>query len=173
MIKDKKNNYLNLCFRSIYLTYIECYLFGQIYENLNIPETAPCSANFRDTFFHFRKLYDSDFNEEYLAQYESTVEHANRLFKDSIIRITQVLIFSLTKMMKVVDDKNVYMDLFDDKVKLKRIQLDLRSKALEIQRPLDDVEGANEPINIINAVIKELKDKDLYEDLLKFNSEYH
>lgn len=170
---DKKNNYLNLCFRSIYLTYIECYLFGQIYESLNIPETAPCSANFRDTFFHFRKLYESDFNEEYLAQYESTVEHANRLFKDSIIRITQVLVFSLTNIMKLVDEKSIYMDLFDHKVKLKRIQLDLRSKALEIQRPLDGTEAANEPINIINDIIKDLKSKNLYEDLLNFNSKYY
>ena len=169
---DKRNNYLDLCFRSINLTHQECYLFGQIYESLHIPEVAPCSANFRDTFFHFRKLYESDFNEEYLAQYESAIEHANRLFKDSIVKLTQVLISSLSQLMNKTDEKETYMVLYDCKVELKKIQFDLRAKALEIKRPLDD-DDANKPIITINSIIKLLKENGLYEDLLMFNSKYN
>lgn len=169
---DKRNDYLDLCFRSIELTHQECYLFGQIYEKLCIPEVAPCSANFRDTFFHFKKLYESDFNEEYLAQYESTIEHANRLYKDSIVKLTQVLIFSLSKLMTETDKKEIYMMLYDCKVELKKIQFDLRAKALEIQRPLDG-EDANKPISTITAIIKSLKENGLYENLLIFNAQYN
>ena len=131
---DIREKFLIQSFHSIELSHKQSYLFGQIFDNLGIMESAPCAANFRDALFHFKRLYESDFNEEYVAQYESIIEHSNRLYKDSVVRLIQVLIFSLNRLMQDADNEEEYMCLYDFKVSLKKIQLELRLRSLEIKR---------------------------------------
>lgn len=166
-----KNEYLDLSFHAIQLTFQECYLFGKIYECLKIPESAPCAANFRDSFFHFKRLYESDFEEEMLAQYESIIEHINRLFKDSIVRLTQILDSSLAELMKGINDKKTYMQLYDYTINLKWIQLKLRANALEIIRLIDNQEEVISIFNTMKEIILFLKSNELFDKFLACNAQ--
>ncbi len=169
---DIRENFLRLSFHSIELAHRQSYLFGQIFDSLCIMESAPCAANFRDTLFHFKRLYESDFKEEYVAQYESIIEHSNRLYKDSVVRLIQVLIFSLNKLMTQVDNEEEYMCLYDFKVNLKKIQLELRLRSLEIKRPLDDEKFLIDANKMITQVLRKLKEKELLSNLKNHNSTF-
>ncbi len=169
---DIRENYLVQSFHLIELSHKQSYLFGQIFDNLGIMESAPCAANFRDALFHFKRLYESDFNEEYVAQFESIVEHSNRVYKDSVVRLIQVLIFSLNKLMQNADIQEEYMCLYDFKTSLKNIQLELRLRSLEIKRPLDDQDFLVAANKKITEVLRTLKGKGLLLELKKCNGTF-
>jgi hypothetical protein len=61
-------------------------------NNLNIPIDASPLVNFRDSLFHFRKLYNhSEQTVEFASEFSSIQEHLIRGFKDNILLITSSL----------------------------------------------------------------------------------
>ncbi len=175
---DNRTNYLNRAFDSIELLHKECFTIGTIFDEFKIPISAPCAANFRDSLFHYRKLYNSDFDVEFVAQYESIVEHANRSLKDSIVKLTQIFIGTINCLMKDIENTenrlehvDLYMELYDYKNIFKQLQIELRAQGLEIVRFTDNESNMVETFSKIKKFVIFLKDKELYDNFLIYNEQ--
>lgn len=146
--------------------------FTNLYKAYYIKEIPPCATNFRDSLFHFKKLYDADTYEEALAQIESSDEHMNRLIKDSLVKYCLILVESFTEIYS--------SDVLDPKGKselqhiihlLKNYVLDIRSKSLNINRinGTDEVGRLKEYAPIIDQFLQKYSLKDKF---LELNSNY-
>ncbi|MBQ8299863.1 MAG: hypothetical protein IJX99_08465 [Clostridia bacterium] len=114
-------------------------LITNLYSVCQIKIPPPFATNFRDSLFHYKKLYESDTVEEALQQTEAIDEHLSRAIKDSLMQLVQILLNSISK---IYEDPSVSdtlkLDIQKQIHNLKQAILRLRINSMDIVRISED-----------------------------------
>lgn len=125
-----------------------------LYETCGIRIPPPFGTNFRDSLFHYKKLYESDTVDEVISQYEAIEEHLSRAIKDSLIQLAQVLLCSASYIYSKQDLSPQNKETIQKFIhRLKQAILNLQLNSMNIIRVSDNNFGiGNEIIAAINEI---------------------
>lgn len=156
---------------SIFLALSRISLISRLYASCKIRIAPPFSTNFRDALFHYKKLYEADTLEEAISQKEAINEHLSRSIKDSLIQLTQVLLFSINS---IYEDPNI---LSNKKLLIQEGMHIIKQAVLKLRiDSMDIVRISNDNLAIMDDICEAIrllsKDEEIKYYLLERCSQY-
>lgn len=77
------------------------------YDEINEPFPLPCRTNYRDAWFHYKKLYEQKSYTKIVQEQYALEEHLIRSVKDAIIKYFQIYLVYIEKIYKrILNDEN-------------------------------------------------------------------